>query len=174
MSTVVNRCGCRGSTGIKRSYLSFVEARRAADERQELINQVEGQHGAEPITLSVYPCPVSSLFHLTSRTPEQIAEIERRRRRDWNETKARPELPYTELSKLVWDATTLADAARGSIARSRSDLVELVFHPHQGWQASAPVKPPGRRDRWVRAEGTTAEEAVTKLITAITPAGEEE
>lgn len=170
----MNRCGCHGHLGLKTSYLSFEDARAAGDAAVERAFLRENQNGrvSPRIELWVYLCPRATGWHLTRLTPEEQAEKERKRKAVWEERKEGPELPYTELSKLIWDATLLADRARGSEALSRSDLVGLLFHHRLAWQASAPVKPTGKRDRWVRAQGATAEEAVTKLIKVITPLSE--
>lgn len=166
----MNRCGCRGHLGLKTSYPSFEDARVAGDAAVDRTFLRENQNGhvAPRIELWVYLCPRATGWHLTRLTPEEQVEKERKRKQTWEDLKEGPELPYTELSKLMWDATLLADRARGSEALSRADVIELLFHHRLGWQASAPVKPTGKRDRWVREVDTTAEGAVTKLIDKLT------
>lgn len=156
-----SRCDCRGSTGKKIGYRD----QNVLDEVQQRLSQELGK------PLYAYDCPQGNGQHLSRMSPEERAaqlarKLEHAQRQDaFDRTLVlSPSPPMTPLNQLMWRADQLATGLRGRPICSRDDLVILLYHPMQGWQASAPVKPIPSRDRWVRVQGMTPEEAVSELI----------
>lgn len=159
MTLQIFRCECRGSTGKKIGY----HDQDVLDEVQQRLSQELGK------PLYVYDCPQGNGQHLSRMSPEKRAEqlaakLEHERRQDAFSRELVLSAPITPLSQLMWRADHLAGQLRGEVIRSRDDLVNLVYHPLQGWQASAPIKVICARRRWVRVRAMTPEDAVTELI----------
>lgn len=156
---VLPRCECRGSTGLKISYYD-----------PEIVEHVQkrlSQELGKP--LYVYDCPQGKGQHISRVSPEEMAarlaaKQEHEQRVDAFGRKFVLSSPLTVLTQLMWRADHLACQLRDGMIYSRDDLVNLVYHPSQGWQASAPIKLTGSRGRWVRVRATTPEDAVTELI----------
>lgn len=158
-SSVLPRCECRGSTGLKISYYDP----EIVEHVQERLSRELGK------PLYVYDCPQGKGQHISRVSPEEmaarlVAKQEHEQRVDAFGRKFAPSSPIAALSQLMWRADHLAGLLRGEAIRSRDDLVNLVYHPSQGWQASAPIKATCTRGRWVRVRATTAEDAVAELI----------
>lgn len=156
------RCECRGSTGLKISYYDP----EIVEHVQEKLSQELGK------PLYVYDCPQGKGQHISRMSPEKRAEqlakkLEHARRADafgHELTLSEPIAAPTPLAELMWRADRLATQLRGEPIGSRDDLVNLVYHPLQGWQASAPIKKTCTRNRWVRSIAQTAEDAMHALI----------
>lgn len=161
MSGPEPRCECRGSTGKKIGY----HDERVIGEVQQRLSQELGK------PLYIYECPQGNGQHLSRMSPEERAaqlakKLEHTRRTDaFDRTLVLSTVAaITPLEQLMRRADTLAGQLRGEMALSRDDLVNLVYHPLQGWQASAPIKQTCLRQRWVRARALSAEDAVIELI----------